>query len=69
MPDFDEDCATFKARIASQRLVLQQWHMDADLDGHHPYDDGKGHCIGWDPIAPRAEWFLLGIFDITDGSG
>lgn len=48
MPDFDEDCAVFKDWIASQRLVLQQWHMEADIDGHHPYDDGESslHRLG-----------------------
>lgn len=68
MPDFDEDCAVFKDWIASQRLVLQQWHMEADIDGHHPYDDGECHCIGLDPVAPGSEWFLLEIFDTEDGS-
>ena len=67
MPDFDEDYAALKAWIAEQRLELQQWHMEADIEGHHPYDDGACHCLGWSPTAPAREWFLLGIFDSEDG--
>ena len=67
LPDFDEDYAAFKAWITEQRLVLQQWHMEADIDGHHPYDDGECHCLGWNPVAPAPEWFMIGIFDTEDG--
>ena len=67
LPDFDEDYAAFKAWIAEQRLELQQWHMEADMEGHHPYDDGACHCLGWSPTAPAHEWFLLEIFDSEDG--
>ena len=67
MPDFDEDHTAFKAWLSEQHLVLQQWHMEADIDGHHPYDDGECHCLGWNPESPGPEWFLLGIFDTEDG--
>ena len=67
LPDFDENYEAFKAWITEQHLVLQQWHMEADIDGHHPYDDGECHCLGWDPVAPAPEWFLIGIFDTEDG--
>lgn len=52
MPDFGEDYAAFKAWIAEQGLELQQWHMNADIEGHHLYEDGECHCLGWDPVAP-----------------
>ena len=67
IPDFDEDYAAFKAWIAEQRLELQQWHMEADIDSHHPYEDGACHCLGWEPVASTPEWFLLGILDTEDG--
>lgn len=46
MPDVDEDYAAFKAWITGQGLELQQWHMDADIEGRHPYEDGECHCWG-----------------------
>jgi len=67
LPDFDEDYTAFEAWIAEQRLELKQWHMESDIHEHHPYDDGECHCLGWDPVAPGPEWFLLGIFDSEDG--
>ena len=67
MPDFDENYAALKAWIAEQHLEIQQWHMEADIDGHHPYDDGECHCLGWNPVAPAPEWFLIRIFDTEDG--
>ena len=67
MPDFDEDHTAFKAWLSEQHLVLQQWYMEADIDGHHLYDDGECHCLGWNPESPGPEWFLLGIFDTEDG--
>lgn len=44
-PEFDEDLSAFKAWLVQQGLELTQWHMDADLDGHHPYEDGP--CVSW----------------------
>lgn len=46
MPYFDENYAALKAWIAEQHLVIQQWHMEADIYGHHPHDDGECHCLG-----------------------
>ncbi|VVM36958.1 hypothetical protein PS631_00079 [Pseudomonas fluorescens] len=66
-PDFEEDCAAFKAWLVQQGLELKQWHMDSDIGDHHPYDDGECHCLGWEPECPGPEWFLLGIFDTEDG--
>lgn len=66
-PDFDEDHDAFKAWLQAEGLELKQWHMDADIDEHHPYEDGECHCNGWDPESPGPEWFLLGIFDTEDG--
>ena len=67
MPDFDENYAALKGWIAEQHLEIQQWHMEADIYGHHPHDDGECHCLGWDPVAPGPEWFLIGIFETEDG--
>lgn len=67
LPDFDEDHAAFKAWLVQQGLELRQWHMEADIADHHPYDDGECHCLGWEPESPGPEWFLLGIFDTEDG--
>lgn len=66
-PDFDEDLAAFNAWLVQQGLELKQWHMEADIADHHPYDDGECHCLGWDPESPGPEWFLLEIFDTEDG--
>ena len=67
MPAFDENYAALKTWIAEQYLEIQQWHMESDISGHHPYDDGEYHCLGWDPVASAPEWFLIGIFDTEDG--
>lgn len=67
LPDFDEDYAAFSAWLIQQGLELKQWHMDADIGEHHPYDDGAAHCLGWEPECPGPEWFLLGIFDSEEG--
>ncbi|MEB6589681.1 hypothetical protein MXM82_11125 [Pseudomonas asiatica] len=66
-PDFDEDLGAFKAWLEQQGLELTQWHMEADISDHHPYDDGECHCLGWEPKRPGPDWFLLGIFDTEDG--
>lgn len=67
LPEFDEDHAAFSAWLVQQGLELKQWHMEADIIDHHPYDDGDCHCLGWEPECPGPEWFLLGIFDTEDG--
>lgn len=67
VPDFDEDHAAYKAWLDGQQLKVVGWHMDSDLEDH-PYFEGEAaHCLGWEPKAPGAEWFLLGIFDTDDG--
>ncbi|WP_256590458.1 hypothetical protein [Pseudomonas sp. Irchel 3A18] len=66
-PNFDENHAAFKAWLVAQGLEVTQWHMDADIGEPHPYDDGATHCLGWEPVAPGPEWFLLDIFDTEDG--
>ncbi|MFW3895335.1 hypothetical protein [Pseudomonas bharatica] len=67
LPAFDGCWSELAHWLAQQGLELQRWKMEADIAGHHPYDDGAAHCLGWEPASPGPEWFLLAIIDSDDG--
>lgn len=66
IPEFGggEDPASYIACTKEQGLELKGWYSGDELE---ELLDEDAACTAWNPESPRAEWFLMGIFDTDDG--